>query len=250
MCWHLASFQGRLIVWTMRRNVRKRELFRLFHRLRLRLSNGPTTYIHYTYLQDKIYDMNIVTAVRVTLVNTSIYLQTMPDTERSRVVWLAESPAQETVGQARLAGPLPSQHHNLPPEHAVQPRLPPLLPFLPEQQLNQVLTPSPPTWNWGGAAWWRVLAQSSLSPRVSWAGLEVETATTEVRVSRNNEGVGGHILSLCWYLQLHFSPDQVTSHSHISHVLSALLNADSYDVFYWQVWGLLIKYRWYIHAKQ
>ena len=143
MCWNLASFQGRLIVWTMRRNVRKRELFRLFHRLRLRLSNGPTTYIHYTYLQDKIYNMNILTVVRVTPVSTSIYLQTMPHTERSRVVWLAESPAQETVGQARLAGPLPSQHHNLPPEHAVQPRLPPLLPFLPEQQLNQVLTPLP-----------------------------------------------------------------------------------------------------------
>ena len=87
--------------------------------------------------------MNIVTVVRVTLVSTSIYLQTMPDTERSRVVWLAESPAQETVGQARLAGPLPSQHHNLPPEHAVQPLLPPFLPFLPEQQLNQVLTPLP-----------------------------------------------------------------------------------------------------------
>ena len=100
-------------------------------------------YIHYTYLQDKIYDMNIVTVVRVTLVSTSIYLQTMPHTERSRVVLLAESPAQETVGQARLAGPLPSQHHNLPPEHAVQPLLPPLLPFLPEQQLNQVLTPLP-----------------------------------------------------------------------------------------------------------
>ena len=51
----------------------------------------------------------------------------MPNTERSRVVLiLAQSPAQETVGQTRLAGPLTSQHDNLPPEDTVQLLLPPL----------------------------------------------------------------------------------------------------------------------------
>ena len=64
----------------------------------------------------------------------------MSNTERFRVVSLpAQSPAQETVGQTGLAGPLPSQQDNLPPEHAVQPLLLllPLLTFLLEQQLNQ-----------------------------------------------------------------------------------------------------------------
>ena len=46
----------------------------------------------------------------------------MSNTERLRVIsLLAQSPAQETVGQTGLAGPLTSQQDYLPPEHAGQP---------------------------------------------------------------------------------------------------------------------------------